>query len=304
MDRFSALQAFVQVAQDSSFTQAALRLRLTKSAVSKSIGQLETELGVRLVNRTTRQVSLTPAGAEYLESARRILSDMAEADQAVRCQHLSLSGRLRLSAPVGLTARHLAPILPRFLERHPELELDIDLNDRLVDLVAEGFDVALRVGRLSDSTLLARRIAGMPMVAAASPAYVAARGMPRQPMDLAQHSCLAAGQVPAARHWSFTDADGHKQSAARIVPRLTANNGEVLRAAMVAGLGVGLLPAFYLADDLAAGRLVPVLPGWSQEPTGIFAIYPPTRQPSAKVRSFIDFLVESLTGQPGLSAGD
>lgn len=299
MDRFSALRAFVQVAQDNSFTQAALRLRLTKSAVSKMISQLEAELGVRLINRTTRQVSLTAPGADYLESARRILSDLAEADQSVRSQHFSLSGRMRISVPVGLTTRYLSGVLPRFLERHPDLQLDIDLNDRLVDLVAEGYDLALRVGRLSDSTLVARRIGTVPMIAAASPSYIQLHGMPIDPNGLGEHSCISTAQVPAARQWSFVNAEGDRQTA-RVQSRLIANNGEVVRQAMIDGLGISVLPAFYIADDLAKGRLKAVMPEWSQEPIAIQAVYPPTRRPSAKVRAFIDFLVDALSDCPGL----
>ena len=231
MDRLAAIGAFVKVAETHSFSEAARRLRLSKSLVSRQIAALEAELGARLFHRTTRSMTLTEAGRGYFERASRILADLDDANRSVTQLQSAPRGRLRVSAPMSFGFLHLAPALADFLARYPDVEVDITLNDRFVDLVDEGFDVAVRIGSLEDSSLVARKLAPIRRVVCASPAYLNARGVPASPDDLKTHDCVCNTNVPMAREWGFIKSDGRPWPV-EVRGRMTTNNGDTLRVAV------------------------------------------------------------------------
>lgn len=297
MDRFAALEAFVRVAETQSFSEAARRLRVTKSAVSRHVSALEAELGARLFQRTTRSLSLTEAGRGYLERASRILDDLADADRAVSQLQAAPRGRLRLSAPMSFGFLHLAPALTDFLVRYPEVEVDVAMNDRFVDLVNEGYDVAVRIGALEDSSLIARKLAPARRAICASPAYLAARGAPLTPDDLKNHDCLFNSNLATAREWRFTAPDGATLPVA-VSGRFSANNGDALRVAALRGLGLANLPTFIAGADLQAGALVTVLDAFLSQDLTINAVYPHARHLSPTVRAFVDFLADRFGPRP------
>ena len=291
MDRLAAIEAFVKVAETQSFSEAARRLRTSKSAVSRNVGALETELGARLFHRTTRSLTLTEAGQGYFERASRILGDLAEANLAVSQLQAAPRGRLRVNAPMSFGFLHLAPALPDFLALYPEVAVDLIMNDRFVDLVDEGFDVAVRIGALEDSSLIARRLAPIRRVICASPAYLRERGPPLAPEDLKTHDCLCNSNIAAAREWRFVGADG-KPLSINVSGRFSANNGDALRIAALGGLGIVSLPSFFVGRDLRAGKLVTVLEDFIPRDIGLHAVYPHSRHLSPKVRAFVDFLAD------------
>ncbi len=297
MDRFETLQTFVAVVEAGSFSAAAVRLDRAKSAVSRQVAALETRLDVQLLNRTTRRLSLTEAGREFHERAQRILADLEEAELSVAAEQTALRGRLRLAAPLSFGVLHLAPALDEFLLRHPELVLDLDLDDRRINLVEEGFDLALRIGELPDSTLVARPLAPIRMQLCASPDYLRRHGTPRTPQDLAFHAGLVYGNVPEAQQWRFVDAAG-KVHSVKVPARLRANNGDVLIRAAVEGLGVVVSPTFIAHRALAAGELVPLLPDHQAPGTGAYAVYPSRRHQPQRVRALIDFLAQRFGDTP------
>ena len=297
MDRFAALEAFVRVAETQSFSEAARRLRTSKSAISRSVGALETELGARLFNRTTRSLNLTEAGRGYFERVNRILADLDDADRALGQLQARPRGRLQVSAPMSFGFLHLAPALPEFLDRYPEVDVEISLNDRFVDLIDDGFDVALRIGALPDSSLMARRIAPIRRTLCASPDYFRRRGTPQAPDDLKAHECLRNSNVARTQEWRFVDADGKP----RLVPvsgRVSANNGDALRVMALAGVGVASLPTFIVGADLSAGSLESALDRFIPQDLTLNAVYPHSRHLSPKVRAFVDFLVERFGKRP------
>ncbi|OAN52194.1 LysR family transcriptional regulator [Paramagnetospirillum marisnigri] len=294
--RFDCLQAFVKVAETGSFSEAARRLGLSKSMLSRQVSALEADLGVRLLHRTTRSLSPTEAGRAYLERCQRILADLEEANLQVSRLQAVPRGRLRVSAPLSFGIGHLAGVLPAFLERYPEIELDMNMTDRHVDLVEEGWDLAVRIGRLADSSLIARRLAPIRVMAAAAPAYLARKGVPHQPQDLAGHDCLTHGLSMTAE-WRFAAEDGRSVDVA-VSGRFHADNGDVLRVMALSGLGVVLLPSFFMGDDIRAGRLVPVLEGFVPQGATLNAVYPHSRHLSPKVRAFVDHLAESFGPEP------
>lgn len=289
MDRLAAIEAFVRVAESGSFSEAARRLRASKSAVSRQVSALETELGARLFHRTTRSLTLTEAGRGYFERAARILADLEEANQSVSQLQAAPRGRLRVNAPMSFGFLHLAPAIPDFLFRFPEVEIDLVMNDRFVDLVDEGFDVAVRIGTLADSSLVARRLAPIRRAVCASPAYLEARGKPVSPDDLTTHECLCYSNVTLAHEWRFVAADGRPWPIA-VKGRLTANNGDAIRAAALRGLGLAYMPTFIVGGDLQAGTLVTVLDQFVPQDMTLNAVYPHARHLSPKVRAFVDFL--------------
>lgn len=302
-DPLEGFATFATVVDCGGFSAAAERLNVSKSAVSKQVARLEERLGARLLNRTTRRLSLTEAGHAFHQHALRILAEAEEAEQAVTQLHASPRGLLRVSAPMSFGLRHLAPALCRFLERYPDLTLEVAYDDRLVDLLADGQDVAVRIARLADSSMIARKIAPCRRLAVASPAYVQRKGMPLHPADLSGHDCLLYTLVASTNDWRFVHADGSRAAAA-VSGRLRVNNGDALREAALAGLGIILTPTFIVGDDLAAGRLVRVLPDWEAAPIDINAVYPPGRHLSAKVRVFVDFLAETFGPAPYWDAWD
>ncbi len=296
MDRVTSLSVFVKVVEGSSFAAAARHFALSPAMVSKHINTLEERLGARLLNRTTRQVSPTEIGREFYERATRILADLDEAEQAASALQATPKGLLRLNGPLSFGIRHLAPAIVDYLAACPEAEIDVTLSDRVVDLVNEGFDLAIRIARLADSSLIARRIAPCRIVACAAPAYLKKHGAPRRPADLAAHNCLGYSYAASRNEWRFTGPNGVE--SVRVAGRLNANNGDVLRLAAVRGEGIVIQPTFLIGDDLASGDLVSILPGFVPDELAIQAVYPHSRHLSVKVRSFIDFLVARFGQDP------
>lgn len=297
MDRLTAMEAFVQVAETRSFSEAARRSRSSKSAVSRQIAALETELGARLFHRTTRSLTLTEAGRSYFEHVSRILTELAQANLSVSQLQTAPRGRLRVNAPMTFGYLHLAPAIPEFLCRYPEVDVDMIMNDRFVDLVEEGFDVAVRIGNLADSSLVARKLAPVRRVVCASPAYLKARGVPAAPDDLKAHDCLCYSNVALSHEWRFITADGRPWPV-EVKGRLSANNGDALKAAALRGLGLVILPTFIAGSDLQAGTLVTVLDQFVPQDLTVNAVYPHSRHLSPKVRAFVDFLAALFGPQP------
>lgn len=297
MDRLAAMQAFARVAETRSFSEAARRLRVSKSVLSRQVAALEAELGVRLFHRTTRALTPTEIGEAYYQRVSRILADIEEAEQSVGLLQGSPRGRLKVNAPMSFGYLHLAPALPDFLAACPEIEVEMAMNDRTVDLIEEGFDVAVRIGRLSDSSLVARKLAPMRLVVCASPAYLAEKGTPATPADLKHHECLLYSNEPAPEEWRFATPEGNAW-AATVHGRLCANNGDTLRIAALRGLGLVRLPTFIVGRDLQAGTLVSVLADYVAQDSGLYAVYPEARHLSPKVRVFVDFLSQRFGPHP------
>jgi len=297
MDRMAEIETFVQVAESGGIGAAAERLGVAKSAVSRRLKELEERLGVRLVNRTTRQLSLTDTGKSYYERAAQIIADLEDADQTAAAVHGALSGRLKIAAPQSFGVLHLTPAVTSFLTNHPELWIDLDLNDRRVDLVNEGFDIAVRIGQLEDSSLIARRLASVRIIACASPDYLKRHGTPKRPEDLHDHAYLRYSNIPERRVFCWVDDKGQERV---VVPkaRLVSNNGEMLQAAAESGLGIVSQPTFLVSESIRAGRLVPVLADYQWMELGAYALYPPGRHLSAKVRAFVDHLATCFGDPP------
>ena len=291
MDRMAALEAFVKVCETKSFTEAASRLGQSKSAISRLISGLESDLGTRLLQRSTRMLTLTEAGQSYYERMSRILSDVEEANRAVSQLQAAPRGRLRVNAPMSFGFLHLAGVLPDFMQRYPEVRIDLVMNDRFVDLVEEGFDVAVRIGDLSDSSLIAKKLCLIRLVVCASPDYLHRKGVPQTPDDLRQHVCLCNSNVRSSHEWTFVGPQGRAWPV-DVDGSMTANNGDALRVAALKGLGLTLLPSFIVGADIQAGHLVPVLDAYVEQKLSLFAVYPTARHLSPKVRAFVDFLTE------------
>ena len=289
MDRFLALSAFAKVVEQGSFARAADRLGISTSAVSRHVADLEAHLGVRLLHRTTRRLSLTESGRAFHERAVQLLADLEEAEAAVTESTLVPRGTLKLTCPITFGERHLAPAIAAFATRHPQLRFDVDLSDRVVDLVDEGCDLAVRIGSAGGATLIARRIGETQLVCCAAPSYVATAGVPATPAELAGHPCLAYTYLAVPDVWRFTDAAGASHDV-RVSGPLDANNGRFLAALAATGMGIALEPDFIVGDDIRSGRLVALLPGYRPPASPIFAVYPSRRHLSAKVRLFVDFL--------------
>lgn len=297
LDHLTAMAVFARVVEEGSFSRAAQALELSKSAVSKQVARLEDRLGVRLLNRTTRRLSLTEAGTAFYEGCRLVVADAEAAEAAVNHLAAAPRGTLRVNAPMSFGLRHVAPRISEFLERYPELSVDLQLSDRTVDLVEEGYDMTVRVGRLPDSSLVARRLSPQRQVVCAAPSYLERHGRPRHPNDLADHQCLIYSYLSSGKDWRFKGAEG--EIRVTVSGRLEANNGDALLAAARGGAGVALLPRFIAADDLHAGRLETVLDDWTHAQDGaVYAVFPATRNLSPKVRVFVDFLAEHFTDRP------
>ncbi len=299
MDRLTALTVFRQVVAQGSFAAAGRRLGLSPAAVSKNVRELEAHLGVRLLNRTTRRMSLTEAGRLYAERVGQILDDLAEADRMLGPLQAAPGGLLRVSAPLTLSLTCLSPAVPGFLARHPHLSLDLRLEDRRVDIVQEGFDIAVRASdRLEDSSLVARRLAALPHVVCAAPSYLARRGVPRHPAELAGHELIQFSLSGHANEWRFRR--GGEEVRLPVDGRYKAGSSLAVRDALLAGFGLSLIPRAYVAAALAGGQLQPLLEDWQGPETAVHAIYPSRRHLVPKVRVFLDFLVATLgTGSAG-----
>lgn len=303
MDRLALLATFVAVADAESFSEAADRLDLSRAMASKHVQSLEDRLGVKLLERTTRRVRLTDAGRRYLERARRLLHDFEVADTEARGERLAPAGLLRINGPVSFSRTHLAATIAPFLRRYPDLSADLTVNDRVVDLLEEGYDVAVRIGRLTDSTLVARRLAPVGLHLAASPEYLAQRGEPLHPSDLIDHACLSYAYSAEGPSWRLANTAGEEVSVRPRGP-MSANNGEVLTEAAVSGAGVVLQPDFVLGPHFADGTLVPLLTEWRSPDIAVHAVHHQSRHVSAKIRVFIDYLAEVWRVPPWRIDGD
>jgi len=289
------MRIFVATVDAGNFTAAANRLRLSKQFVSRRVAALEAGLGVRLLVRNTRKLAVTDLGHAFHERAQRILADVADAEQAMSARRTEPRGLLKVSAPMSFGTTHLSPLVAEFLRAHPDVRFDMELSDRVVDVVGEGFDMALRIGRLADSTLIAQRLADVRMIACCSPDYRRRRREPASPAELEHHACLPYGHEGRAA-WTFV-VDG-ATTAYDVHGPLRANNGEVIRDAAIAGLGIALLPDFIVGGALASGRLVEVLANWRPPPSALHVVYPQHREGSVTIRAFARFL------RTRLAAGD
>lgn len=299
MSLFDDMTVFVRAVEAESFSGAALGLGLAKSVVSRRIGSLEGRLGTSLFRRTTRHLSLTETGQAYYERARRILADVVEAEEAARQLQSELRGTMKVAAPMSFGLIHLSPAVADFLVAHRQLEIEIDLNDRRVDLVSEGYDLAIRIGKLPDSSLIARRLAPCRHLVCASPAYLQERGEPRAPEELVgdRHDCLVYSNRAISEEWRFR-IDGEWRSIRVRAKRLGVNNGDVLRDAAIAGLGLVALPTFIVSEPIRKGELKPVLRDFELDDLPIHAVWSPNRALSAKVRAFVDFLGDRFGETP------
>ncbi|PHQ14811.1 LysR family transcriptional regulator [Marinobacter profundi] len=295
MDRIDAMRAFVTVVSEGSFTRAADRLELSPQLVSKYVSQLEHHLGTRLLNRTTRKIHLTEAGARYHQRAQQVLNDIDDMENQLGDLQGEARGRLRISAPVSFAIRHMAPLLAEFQAAHPAVGIDLQLNDRKVDIVEEGFDIALRIGHLKSSSLIARRIAPVRLVMCAAPAYLARHGTPRQPEDLRDHRYLRYSYMdPEAGQpvFRWLQSEGGSRDS-----DLVSNNGDVLVEAAIAGAGIAIQPTFIAGEAIRDGKLRILLPDHEPEPLALYAVYAHRQLLASKVRSFIDFL-DGYFGDP------
>ena len=296
MDVLTATRVFVQTVDTGGFARAARALDMSGAVVTRQVAALEAHLGTRLLNRTTRRMSLTDAGEEFYERARVILDQVAEAEAAAARGTQSPAGLLRVSAPLSYGISHLAPVLARFRQRYPQLHLDIDLSDRVVDLVHEGIDVGLRIATRLAPGIVARRLAPLDVVVCAAPAYLRQRGVPREPAELAGHETLSFSYLWAGDEWPFTSPDGRRETV-RVLPAVHSSSGDLLRELAIAGGGIILQPRFIVEQALRAGTLVPILESYASLDLHLYAVYLSARYLPSKVRVFIDFLVEDLANE-------
>lgn len=297
MDRFENMNAFVRVVEAGSISAAADRMNTAKSVVSRRLKELEGHLGVELFHRTTRQMNLTDSGRTFYQQCVRILDDILEAEHATSQFHGALKGNLKVAVPLSFGLMHLGPAINEFLQMHPDIEFDLDFNDRQVDLLAEGFDLAIRIANLPDSSLIARRLAPIQTVMCASPAYLERMGKPQSLQELIHHRCLVYNLISNFDHWSLFDGNDQLLKT-RIIPYLKASNGDFLRDAAVAGLGIVQLPTFIVYKAIESGQLIPLLTEFHASQLTAYAIYPQTRHLSQRVRAFVDFLVKRFEGLP------
>jgi DNA-binding transcriptional LysR family regulator len=294
VDRFEAIAAFAKVVESGSFVAAADRLGVSVSAVSRHVAELEKHLGARLLNRTTRRVSLTESGQTFYEQSVQLLADLAEAEQSAGASTVTPRGTLRLSAPVTFGERHLAPAIGEFIACYPDMRFDVELSDHAVDLVDERFDAAVRVGAIGSQNLVGRRIAETRMVCCAAPDYLGRHGEPSRPEDLAGHPCLTYEYASQRNTWLFRDRNG-SVLAVKVSGAVHANSGRFLEALAIEGRGIAFEPDFIVGPEVRDGRLVAILRAFQPPPSAVQLVYPSRRHLSAKVRAFADFLRERFT---------
>jgi DNA-binding transcriptional LysR family regulator len=299
MDRLAAMEAFVVVVDTGSFSAAARRLNVGQPAVSKTVAQLEERLGVKLLVRTTRGLTATEAGLNYYERARRSIEEADEAEAAARGAGSSLAGRLRIAAAVTFARIHVIPHLPEFLQRHPDLEIEVVLDDRNVDLVQEGIDVALRMGRLADSSLAARRIASGRHVVIGTPSYFAKAGAPTEPSSLAAHQAVIYDQAGGGADWSFQRNGA--EVAVTLKGRLRVSAAEGVRAAVLANAGLAITSEWMFAPEIADGTVKVVLQDWELQRIDLWAVFPAGRTATTKARTFTQFVQEVMRLPSGLN---
>jgi DNA-binding transcriptional LysR family regulator len=297
MDKFANIEALVAVVEAGSFNAAGKRLGVAKSRVSRRISQLENRLGSRLLHRTTRRLTLTEAGRNFYQRAVQILAELDEAEQSVAAENTELRGAIKLAAPLTFGLRHLSGAITDFLDTHPAIELNLDLNDRNINLIEEGFDLAVRIGELQDSTLVVRRLGISRAITCASRAYLERYGEPAQPNDLHRHIGLQYSNLGYRQHWQYETPKGETVFAQPQI-RIRANNGEALACAAIAGLGITTGPTFILGSYLREGSLVSILRDYRRPVVGIYALYPPGRMLPRRIRVFSDFLAERFGEHP------
>ncbi|WP_322011516.1 LysR family transcriptional regulator [Paraburkholderia sp. J12] len=294
------MRIFVAAVDAGNFTAAAHRLRLSKQFVSRRVAALEASLGARLLVRNTRNLAVTDLGQDFYERAKRILAEVGEAEAAMSARRTEPRGLLRVSAPMSFGLAHLSPLVAEFLRAHPDVRFDMDLSDRTIDVIGEGFDMALRIGRLQDSTLVAQKLVDVRMIACCSPGYRRRHREPATPADLADHACLPYGQEGRAS-WDFIVDD--VRMPFDVQGPLRANNGEVIRDSAIAGLGIAYLPDFIVAGSVDAGLLVEVLVPFMPPPNALHAVYPQHREGSVTIRAFTQFLRERLSARAATARG-
>jgi DNA-binding transcriptional LysR family regulator len=299
MGVFDDMTVFVRAVEVGSFAGAAQQLGIAKSIVSRRILSLESRLGTSMFHRSTRRLSLTETGLAYYERARRILADVAEAEDVASQLHVELKGRLKVAAPMSFGYRHLSPVVTDFLRAHPQVDIELDLNDRRVDLISEGFDIAVRIGSLPDSSIISRTLAPCRHVVCASPAYLVNHGKPQTPAELASegHVCLAYNNRPRAEQWRFL-IDSIWTDVPVKARHIHSNNGDILCEAAIAGLGIVVLPTFIVNDAITTGALEVLLAGYEIASPSILAVWPPSRHVSGKVRAFVDLLAKRFGKTP------
>jgi DNA-binding transcriptional LysR family regulator len=289
------LAIFAKVVETRSFAAAAAELKLSKATVSKAVSRIEARLGARLINRTSRRLALTDTGRQLAGRAAHILAEGEAAEDATLAQTTVPRGLVRLAVPMSFGLLNVAPVLPEFLAAFPEVSIDLQLSDAHVDLIGEGFDAAIRVAILPDSSLVARRLCDVPRHLVGSPAYLNQHGRPKHPLHLAQHRCISYGHAAAPETWRFVK-DG-KSASVRPSGPLRVNNGDAMMPALTAGTGLGILPEFILRDAFAAGRLEKVLPDWSLPAGAVYWVTPAAGPRPKRIEVLADFLVEKLAGQ-------
>lgn len=295
MDKFQEMKVFTTVVEAGSFTSAANVLDMSKAAVSRYVADLEERLGVRLLHRTTRKLSPTSEGEIFHARCRELLDNLGEAEAEITSRTGEAAGLLKINVPVSFGLMHLAALWPGFLAQHPKLSLDITLSDRVVDLVEEGFDVAVRIGQLPASSLISRKLGSTRMVLCASPEYLERRGAPGHPEDLLEHDIISYSLFSSGENWNFRGPEG--EVSVKVRPRLRTNSGDTCRAAALHHQGIILQPTFIVGPDLAQGTLRETMPGFRSVELGVYAVYPSRKFVSPKVRLLIDFLVEKFAGQ-------
>lgn len=291
------MRVFAAVVDSGSFAGASDRLKLSRAMASKYIAHLEEHLGTRLLQRTTRKLTLTESGTAYYERCVQILSDVADAEAQALHQTEAPRGTLRLTVPVSFGILHLGPVVTSYMKQYPEVKLDLVVTDRNVDLIEEGLDLAIRIGSLSESGLIARKIASDRVVLCGAPEYFAQHGVPKVPADLKHHNCLTYTYAATGDEWKLTGPDGTVH-VVKVTGNLCATNGDMVKQAALGGIGMMRQPLFLMADDLRAGRLVQVLGEYTIRDIGIYAVYPSRKHLSAKVRTFIDLLSSAFSLNP------
>ncbi len=300
MDLLAAFRTYVRVAESGSFSAVAREIGATQPAVSRQVSALEEHLGARLIQRTTRSLTLTEEGRVLLDHARRVLDCVEEAEAAVGRGHPSVSGLVRIATPASFGRLHVAPLIRRLLDRHPELLVELQMSDTTADLIAGGIDLAIRAGQVTDAGLVARRIGASPRQVFASPEYLARNGMPQQPADLGAHTCIIFLQLATPNDWIFDGPDG--EVSVRVAGRFRTDSSEAVREAVLGGLGLSLSPSWMFGDDVATGRVETVLGGYRAGQVPIHAVYPTRRHLAPRTRAVIDFFADEFRLDPAISS--
>jgi DNA-binding transcriptional LysR family regulator len=293
MDTLDGMRTIVAAVETGSFTAASERLGFSKALVSKYVGEVESRLGVRLFNRSTRRLALTEAGRSYYDQAIPLLEEFTALVDNVTGEQAAPRGLLRVSVPVTFGEMKLSPLIPRFLEQNPDMQVDLQMSDRMIDMLEEGIDVVIRIGGVDDSSLIAKHIKSLPLILCASPDYLDKHTYPTSADCLGKHNCIIDSNFRIGKHWPIVSPDG-RTSSIEVNSRVAANSPRAVKEIAVAGGGIGMIPRFIIEKELDEGVLTEVLPGFSTLEFGLFAIYPHRRYLSRKVRCFIDFLVEEF----------